>query len=688
MMMNKALRDTYVAGGVTEKAMSLDQLDAQIRQQSAEKTEAHAYGAVPYVWRAMRLRCNALAGLPWSLYNDAGEEVDHPWDLDFSWLLWRTEAALCLAGASYWRKYKVKPFLQWLNPFTMTVEPAPNVRVAPDGVAGFTQRVKAEEVKFRRDQVVYVPLFDPRDDIGAGVAPVQVALNAAGVAENVTTWASQFFEKGAIPYFVLTTEGRINDADQKRVRDFWDRLFGGVRRMWKTAVLQNGLKPTTIGHPVKELAMTELDDQVLRKIAAALEVPLTMVNQSAANYATAKADRQSFYYETVFPEARRIESATNAQLWSDMGLRFEFKYGDVEAVQQDEAEKAGGITQLMDQALAQHTSGILARNQAQYIVTSLWGQMGLDLEDVPAIPDDEEEEESGETELAENLEQEEPDDETPDTEEMIGELRKWRRKVRNRGAGCEFASEAIPGWVKTAVAQRLALDADTAFDPWLKADALQVSLEDRLREVLNTIYASHLPRIIRAVLQQERPDMEPVYLATRSAIIPLYQEAIINATLEQASAMGYGVDYDDLMTDAAQWASNNAARLVRQISETDRKHLQKIITQLANGEIDNDAAQALLATVFGKTRADMITTTEITQALHEASVQLQDRLAVQGVKTVIRWLTAEDERVCPICEPLDHTTEAVWAAEFPDGPPAHVRCRCRTVVEVAREHDR
>jgi hypothetical protein len=31
---------------------------------------------------------------------------------------------------------------------------------------------------------------------------------------------------------------------------------------------------------------------------------------------------------------------------------------------------------------------------------------------------------------------------------------------------------------------------------------------------------------------------------------------------------------------------------------------------------------------------------------------------------------------CPICGPLDGTPESVWGAEFPDGPPAHVRCRC------------
>lgn len=39
-----------------------------------------------------------------------------------------------------------------------------------------------------------------------------------------------------------------------------------------------------------------------------------------------------------------------------------------------------------------------------------------------------------------------------------------------------------------------------------------------------------------------------------------------------------------------------------------------------------------------------------------------------------RWATAEDERVCPECGPLDG---AVWEAD--DGPasPLHVNCRCQ-----------
>ena len=40
------------------------------------------------------------------------------------------------------------------------------------------------------------------------------------------------------------------------------------------------------------------------------------------------------------------------------------------------------------------------------------------------------------------------------------------------------------------------------------------------------------------------------------------------------------------------------------------------------------------------------------------------------------WNTQRDERVCPICSPLNGTTQSVWGKQFPSGAPAHFRCRC------------
>ena len=42
----------------------------------------------------------------------------------------------------------------------------------------------------------------------------------------------------------------------------------------------------------------------------------------------------------------------------------------------------------------------------------------------------------------------------------------------------------------------------------------------------------------------------------------------------------------------------------------------------------------------------------------------------------IIWFTRDDERVCPICEPLHSFTQRKWRQVAPNGPPAHPNCRC------------
>lgn len=52
-----------------------------------------------------------------------------------------------------------------------------------------------------------------------------------------------------------------------------------------------------------------------------------------------------------------------------------------------------------------------------------------------------------------------------------------------------------------------------------------------------------------------------------------------------------------------------------------------------------------------------------------------------GVKKV-RWLTAEDDRVCPVCGPL---SEKVFTFEDAPNIPAHPACRCCVVAEIEDE---
>jgi len=76
-------------------------------------------------------------------------------------------------------------------------------------------------------------------------------------------------------------------------------------------------------------------------------------------------------------------------------------------------------------------------------------------------------------------------------------------------------------------------------------------------------------------------------------------------------------------------------------------------------------------------QAESVGTTETTAAGTAGEQQFKKQVQREfGVLIVPAWITARDERVCPICEPLDGTVEVEWGEKFRDGPPAHPRCRC------------
>lgn len=151
--------------------------------------------------------------------------------------------------------------------------------------------------------------------------------------------------------------------------------------------------------------------------------------------------------------------------------------------------------------------------------------------------------------------------------------------------------------------------------------------------------------------------------------------------------------WDTLHADALSWVVGGgefgdgyANETLRGIFRTSDAAIRNAV---ADWTLAGEPLPALVSriegTVFNRTRAELIAVTEVTRAYAEGS-----RLAWErgGVIKLMRWNTANDELVCPICEPLNQTVAAVTGGTFEarkeDGtiivssrmPPAHPRCRC------------
>lgn len=84
---------------------------------------------------------------------------------------------------------------------------------------------------------------------------------------------------------------------------------------------------------------------------------------------------------------------------------------------------------------------------------------------------------------------------------------------------------------------------------------------------------------------------------------------------------------------------------------------------------------------YSPVRAEMIAVTETTRSVvqgeREAVWQMQKE---SGLRMIPIWLTAQDDRVCPICGPRHK--QVIEGSNF---PPAHPRCRCGVAYEYPKE---
>lgn len=164
-----------------------------------------------------------------------------------------------------------------------------------------------------------------------------------------------------------------------------------------------------------------------------------------------------------------------------------------------------------------------------------------------------------------------------------------------------------------------------------------------------------------------------------------------NAGKTPAAPVKPVVNYRFDATDprAIEWAKTHAAELVTQVSETTRQDIRDAITStFEDGVPIPEATQEILAAVGDETRARLIARTEVMTAANEGQRQAWDQAVDAGLLTGREqqvWIVTPDDKLCPICEPLDGKT-APLGGEFEtsegniDGPPAHPNCRCTTGI--------
>ena len=170
---------------------------------------------------------------------------------------------------------------------------------------------------------------------------------------------------------------------------------------------------------------------------------------------------------------------------------------------------------------------------------------------------------------------------------------------------------------------------------------------------------------------------------------PIHEEL---KTLAGGPAAIGGFAFDRTDPDAVQAVRDQAADLVKGVSQATRDDIKELVEKtFTDPSLDvHDLADQIEEIVDDKQRAETIARTEVMKAANEGQLSAWTQAEEEGLLTgneQKEWITTPDDRLCPICEPMDGVTVPLDEdfdvdGDQIDGPPAHPNCRCTLGLSV------
>lgn len=149
--------------------------------------------------------------------------------------------------------------------------------------------------------------------------------------------------------------------------------------------------------------------------------------------------------------------------------------------------------------------------------------------------------------------------------------------------------------------------------------------------------------------------------------------------------------FDKTNPHATEWAQKNAGDLIDGISKTTRDDIRELVEAAFEEQFTvADLAKEIADLIGDDARAETIARTETMRASNEGQLEAWDQAKEAGLLTgneKKEWIVTPDDRLCPVCEPMDGVTVGLDElfdvdGDQIDGPPAHPNCRCTIGLSI------
>jgi len=166
---------------------------------------------------------------------------------------------------------------------------------------------------FRREQVFKVTGFSANGLLG--YQPYRKMTEPIGLSLALEEYASRFFGNGGTPPAALEHPESLSVEAQDRLRENWNKTYGGLSNAHRIAILEEGMKLNVFGVTPEAAQAIESRRFMVEEVARIFNIPVHFLKElSHATYTNISHQDLEFVKYTLRPWLVRFEQEYNTQL--------------------------------------------------------------------------------------------------------------------------------------------------------------------------------------------------------------------------------------------------------------------------------------------------------------------------------------------------------------------------------------
>jgi len=495
--------------------------------------------------------------------------------------------------------------------------------------------LKGEKIPFEVHQLIEIKRQNPFNQI-EGISTIEMAKHSIEGDINAVEWNKNFFENGAMPSGVLSTEQELSEEAFQRLKKQWQERYQGKENAHRPMILEAGLQWTSLTIKQKDMDFIEQRRFSRDEILSIFKVPKTVLAiTDDVNRANAEASEYVFAKRTIEPRLRLIFDKLNQfymPLFAD-GDKYTLRFEDptpenveLKLKKWETGLRAGFLT--INEVRAEDKKEPVKGGDVIYIPFNL---MPLSSEE---NKDSKEETKTIKTKAV---------DHTPLRDETLRRLEGQYRA---------------------------------------KLDELFRKLTSEIRKKKKSIKKKQEDPLLDEIIADIYPDTTEWKKLFTTITFDLGVQATQAAIDHVVQTYGIQRMTDPAYKKVIDWLKKRIDTTAKEVDQTLYNRAREIIARnLADDLLDVEKIREEVANVIDDERywrVERIVRTELFTAYSET--EYQSYLQSGTVKN-LKWIAAEDERTCPICME-NHLKVVGLGEEFPSGhthTPAHIQCRCSSI---------